>query len=149
MSVLRVTSVTWKLIKPSLWTKSWSKCTQQFGGRVGDWVGRKGFNCEEFNLIFRCLFTMVTGWFRGVRQPGCGLNYPLPSNAEVEERVELHLYSYCGPSWQVGGWALLTCLLHTSAYRRRTSKILLLIKNIVELKKCRLTLEVVIYLLSI
>ena len=145
-SVLRVTSVSWNWIKSSLWTRSWSKCMQQFGGRVGNWFGRSGFNCEDFYLVFWCPFTMGTGWFPGVRQPGCGLNYPLPSRADFEERVELYLYSYCGPSWQVVGW---TFIVHFSI-QQMNSMILLFVKNIVEeLKKCQLTLESEIYLTSI
>jgi hypothetical protein len=31
-----------------------------------------------------------------VQQPGCGVNHPLPSTAEVKARVELHLYSPLG-----------------------------------------------------
>ena len=37
--------------------------------------------------------------FRGVKQPGRGVDHPLPSSAEVKERVELYLYSPSGPSW--------------------------------------------------
>jgi hypothetical protein len=37
---------------------------------------------------------------------------PTPSSAEVKERVELYLYSPCGPSWPILGWPLpLNCLL--------------------------------------
>ena len=28
--------------------------------------------------------------FLGVKQPGCGIDYPPPSSAKVKERVELH-----------------------------------------------------------
>ena len=31
---------------------------------------------------------------------------PIPSSAEVKERVELYLYFHCGPSWPVLGWPL-------------------------------------------
>jgi hypothetical protein len=31
---------------------------------------------------------------------------PFPSNADVKERVELHLYSPSGSSWSVVGWAV-------------------------------------------
>jgi len=39
--------------------------------------------------------------YLGVRWPGCSINHPHPSSAEVKERVELYLYSPSGPSWPV------------------------------------------------
>jgi hypothetical protein len=44
-------------------------------------------------------YTMGTGPFLGVKRPGCGVDHPPPSSAEVKERVELYLYSPSGPSW--------------------------------------------------
>jgi len=38
---------------------------------------------------------MSTGSFRWVKQPGCSVDHPLPSSAEVKERVERCL---CFPS---------------------------------------------------
>jgi len=46
---------------------------------------------------------MGTGSFSGVKPPGCGVDHPHLSSAEVKERVELHLYSTSGPSWPVLG----------------------------------------------
>ena len=51
-------------------------------------------------------YTMGTGSFLGVKRPGRGVDHPPPSSAEVEERVELYLYSPAGPSWPVLGWIL-------------------------------------------
>jgi len=48
-------------------------------------------------------YTMGTGSFPGVKQPGRGVDHPLPSSAEVKERVELYLYSPYGPLWAVLG----------------------------------------------
>ena len=48
-------------------------------------------------------YTMGTGSFPGVKRSGRGVDHPLLSNAEVEERIELHLYSPSGPSWPVLG----------------------------------------------
>ena len=48
-------------------------------------------------------YTMGTGSFPGVKQPGRSLDHPPPSSAEVKERVELYLYSPSGPSWPVLG----------------------------------------------
>ena len=41
---------------------------------------------------------------QGVKQPGRGVDHPLPSSAKVKERVELYFYSSYGPSWPVLGW---------------------------------------------
>jgi len=48
-------------------------------------------------------YTMCTGSFLGVKQPGRGVDHPPPSNAKVQERAELYLYSTSGPSWPVLG----------------------------------------------
>jgi len=44
---------------------------------------------------------MSTGSIPGVNQPGRGVDHTSPSNAEVKGRVELYVYSPCGPSWTV------------------------------------------------
>jgi hypothetical protein len=41
--------------------------------------------------------------FPALKRPECGVNHPATINAEVEERVELHLYFRSGPSWPVLG----------------------------------------------
>ena len=41
-------------------------------------------------------YTIGTGSFPGVNQPGHDIDHPPPSSAEVEERVELYLYSHSG-----------------------------------------------------
>jgi hypothetical protein len=41
--------------------------------------------------------------FPGVKRPGRGVEHPLPSSAEVKERVDLYPYSSTGPSWSVLG----------------------------------------------
>jgi hypothetical protein len=41
--------------------------------------------------------------FPGVERPGCGVDHPPSSSAEVKERVELYLYSKFGTSWPVLG----------------------------------------------
>ena len=48
-------------------------------------------------------YTMSAGSFPGVKRPGHGADHPLPSSAEVKERVELYLYSTSGLSWSVIG----------------------------------------------
>ena len=48
-------------------------------------------------------YIMGAGSFPGVKRPGRGVDNPPPYRAEVKERVELHLYSTCGPSWPVLG----------------------------------------------
>ena len=44
-------------------------------------------------------YTVGTGSLPGVKQPGCGVDHPPPSSAEVNERVELYFFSPSGPSW--------------------------------------------------
>ena len=43
-------------------------------------------------------YTMDTRSFLGVKRPGRGVDHPLPSSADVNERVELYLYFTSGPS---------------------------------------------------
>ena len=61
--------------------------------------------------------------YPGVKRPGRGVDHPQPSNADVKERVQLHLYSPSGPSWPVLGRTLPLPLLqpvtdgcHSSLY---------------------------------
>ena len=46
-------------------------------------------------------YTMGTGSFQGVKQPGDDVDHPSLSSAEVEGRVELYICSHSGPSWPV------------------------------------------------
>jgi hypothetical protein len=46
---------------------------------------------------------MDTGFFLGVIPAGRGVDHPPPSSAEVNERVQLYLYSPYGPSRSVLG----------------------------------------------
>ena len=39
----------------------------------------------------------------GVKRPGRGVDHPPPSSVEVNERVELYLYSPTGSSWSILG----------------------------------------------
>jgi len=48
-------------------------------------------------------YTMGIGSFPEVKRPGCGVDHPPPSSAEVKERVELYFYSPSGLSWSVLG----------------------------------------------
>ena len=41
-----------------------------------------------------------------VKWPGCGIDHPWPSSAEVKERVELHFSSPSGTLWTFQGWTV-------------------------------------------
>jgi len=54
----------------------------------------------------------------GVKWPGCDIDHPPLSSAEVKRRGELYLFSSSGPLWPVLGWPLpllkplqVTCIL--------------------------------------
>ena len=51
-------------------------------------------------------YTMGTGSFPGVKRPGRSVDHTSPSSAEVNERVELCLYSASGPTWPFLGLTL-------------------------------------------
>jgi len=72
-------------------------------GRSGDWLPVGGRFLAPWGPP---TYTMCTGSFPGVKQPGRGIDHPPLSSAEVKERVGLNLYSTLGPSWLVLGWAL-------------------------------------------
>jgi len=54
-------------------------------------------------VVHPAYYTISTGSFPGVKGPGCDVDHPLPSSAEVGERVELYLYFPSGSSWPVLG----------------------------------------------
>jgi hypothetical protein len=92
----------WAGIAVSIATRYWldssgveSRCGARFSAPVQT---RSGAHLATY--------IMDTGSFPGVKRPGHGDDHPLPSSAKVKEKVELYLYSTCGPSWPVIGWTL-------------------------------------------
>jgi len=78
-------------------------------GRSWDWLGVGARFLAPFLTspgAHPASYTMGTGSFLGVKQPGRGIYHPPPSSAEVKERVGLNLYSPLGPLWLMLGWAL-------------------------------------------
>jgi len=55
-------------------------------------------NCPDRPWGHPAFYTKGTGSFQEVKRPGRGVNHPPPSNAEVEDNVELYLFSPCGRS---------------------------------------------------
>ena len=51
-------------------------------------------------------YTVGTVSFPGVKRPGRSVDHTSPSSAEVNERVELCLYSASGPTWPFLGLTL-------------------------------------------
>ena len=64
------------------------------------------------------LYNGCTGSFPRVKRPERGLDRPIPSIAEVKERVELYLYYPSGPSWPILGWTSLS-KVHRAITRAR------------------------------
>jgi hypothetical protein len=56
---------------------------------------------RDFPHPSRPALRMVTMSFPGVKWPRRDVYHPPPSSADVNERVELYLYSPSGPSWPV------------------------------------------------
>ena len=57
-----------------------------------------------------------SGSFPGVKRLGLDVNHPFPSGSEVKERVELYIFSPCGPLWSVLGRTLPFLLLHINVF---------------------------------
>lgn len=61
-------------------------------------------NCPDWPWgPHRLLYIGYRVFFTAVKRLGCGVDHPPPSRTEVDERVELHLHSSFGLSWQVQG----------------------------------------------
>jgi len=67
------------------------------------WEARFSTHVETSPGVHLTSYAMGTWSFQGVKQLGNGFEHPPSSSAEVEERVELYLYSPYGPSWPVLG----------------------------------------------
>ena len=84
------------------------------------WAGvsglRAGLSGDQIRLVARlsvlaqtgprahpASYTVGTGCLLGVKWLRRGVDHQPPSNAEVQERVELYLYSPFGRSWPVLG----------------------------------------------
>ena len=75
-------------------------------------------------------YTVGTWSFSRVKRPGCGVNHPRPSSAEVKGSVELYLYFPSAPLWLLYG-ELYLCLLHISNERSRSVTLCGLFKTVV------------------
>jgi hypothetical protein len=68
--------------------------------------GREVFHIRPDRLWSRPSFLYNGYRVPGVKRPGRVVYHPAPSSAEVEEKVQLFLYTSCGPSWPVLGRTL-------------------------------------------
>jgi len=74
-------------------------------------VQRNHHSCFYWKQICLCVELLgsqppiqwVPGLSRGLKRPGRGVEHPPPPSAEVQEKVELYLYSISGLSWPVYG----------------------------------------------
>ena len=53
-------------------------------------------------------YTIGTGSSSEIKRPEIGFEHPPAYSAEVEEKVELRIYSPSGPPWPVIGWIIKT-----------------------------------------
>ena len=67
------------------------------------WGARFSTTVQTRPGVHPASYTMGTGSFLGIKRPEYGVEHPLPSSAEIKERVELYLYSLSGPSWPILG----------------------------------------------
>ena len=58
---------------------------------------------HKFQSAVKHSSNLYNSLFPGLKRPGCEVDHPSPSSAEVNERVQLYLYSPSGPSWPVLG----------------------------------------------
>jgi hypothetical protein len=77
--------------------RRYSDCLRS--GRSGDRISVGPHSSRLALLPIQTPVQWVPGFFLG--RPGPGVNHPLPSSAEVKERVELYLYSLSGPAWPI------------------------------------------------
>jgi hypothetical protein len=86
-------------------------CDSSVGIATGYGLGGPGIECRWGEVFRVCPYRpwgppnlLYNGYrvsFPEVKRPGRGVNHPLPSSAEVKERVELYLHPPSGPSWPV------------------------------------------------
>jgi len=55
------------------------------------------------NVKYSTPVQTISGAHPGIKWLGRGVDHPPLSSAEVQERIDLYLYSPSGPSWPVPG----------------------------------------------
>jgi len=61
------------------------------------WGARFSAPVQTGSEVHPASYTIGTGSFPGVKRSGRGVDHPLPSTVEVNERVELYVYSTLAP----------------------------------------------------
>jgi hypothetical protein len=76
-----------------------------WSGRSGDqvWVAAKISEPTQTRPGTQSIVQCVPGVVHKVKRPRRGVDHPTRSSPEVEESIELYLYSLSGPSWPVLG----------------------------------------------
>jgi hypothetical protein len=78
-----------------------TQCIMEGIGRHGDGIpARARFSAPVRTVpgAHSASYTMGTGLFSGAMRPGCVVNHPPASSAEVKERVDLYFSSHFGSS---------------------------------------------------
>ena len=73
-----------------------TRCGPDGPGFESRWEASISSPVQTAHGVYQASYTMGTGSVPGIKRPERGVDHPLPSSAEVKERVELYLYPPLG-----------------------------------------------------